>query len=342
MPTVLIAANPKSGNADRRALVEELQQLLQNQGYRVVVLQDLDELEKQVQLHFETKELEAVVAAGGDGTVSAVLTRIPAECPIAIFPLGSENLLAKQYQILRSPAFCTEMIVRGKTVQLDAMEVITSALPRPMIATLMASVGFDSDVVRLVHVNRKSHITRWAYRWQCWMSWRTYRWPLLSVSLHPGQNDAPALKRTAKWLFVFNVPQYAAGLQIMRDANPADGKLGVGFFTNSGPIRGIFQYLDVLLGKHRNRSDWQEYQTTKIELGYACSNPSPSGVPPTELELEKQTVAPEPSNAEVGTVSRERKIPKDGVASLQVDGDWVGELPASIEIKPARIRLIVP
>lgn len=319
MPTVLIAANPKSGNTNRQSLVQELAELLRNSGLTAVIVHDLEQLEELSKDLFARDELRAVVAAGGDGTISAVVTRIPPQCPIAILPLGSENLLAKHYSIPRSPSICAASVSASRIVVIDAMQVTNQQLDRPMIATLMASVGFDSDVVRLVHLNRKSHITRWAYRFQILYSWWTYQWPLLNLTVHPSSHGQSSTYQ-AHWLFVFNIPQYAAGLKILPDAAPDDGYLAVGFFKRSGRIRGIFQYLSVLLGTHRRRSDWLELETNQLQIDY--SNPKD---------------APKLSGHEAAATADQ-----DPIASLQVDGDWVGSPPASIELLPARIRLIVP
>ena len=309
MPTVLIAFNPRSGTMNRQALVAELVDCLEARGYVACVVHDLKELESRVQDLLDRRELLAVVAAGGDGTISAVLTRIPPQCPIAVLPLGSENLLAKHYRIPRSPAICAAAIAKNEPVVLDAMEVSNAHLQRPMIATLMATVGFDSDVVRLVHQNRRSHITRWAYRFQILYSWWTYRWPALRITTDQSWE--------ARWLFVFNIPRYATGLKIIEDADPTDGLLAIGFFTKSGRIRGLLQYLSVLCGLHRRRSDWRELKATGVRIDYLVSEVRDSQRDPPGSQVQR-------------------------IASLQVDGDWAGELPAEIKLLPQHIRLLVP
>ncbi|AMV34234.1 Diacylglycerol kinase [Pirellula sp. SH-Sr6A] len=300
MKTVLIAANPKSGNTDRMELVEALARHLTVDGYHAEIVSELEKLQGRILCLHAEGELHAVVAAGGDGTVSAVATRTPTETPIAILPLGSENLLAHYYGIPRNPSHCAKAIAKRDLRILDAMEV------QGTISLLMASVGFDAEVVRRVHQHRKSHITRWAYRYQAWCTWCTYSWPKLDVTISQSVGDGFDSNSTtypSQWCFVFNVPRYAAGLSIIERSDPSDGKLDVGLFEKSGPIRGLMQFWDVLRGRHMQRPDWRHLSACEIDIRLATKS--------------------------------------SGEASVQLDGDWAGLLPIRIRIAPQRVRLIV-
>jgi diacylglycerol kinase family enzyme len=300
LKTVLIAANPKSGNTDRLELVEALAHHLTVDGYRAEIVSELEKLQGRIQCLHADGDLESVVAAGGDGTVSAVATRTPTETPIAILPLGSENLLAQYYGIPRNPSHCAKAIAKRDLRILDAMDT------QGTISLLMASVGFDAEVVRRVHQHRRSHITRWAYRYQAWYTWWTYRWPTLNVSISQSIGDGFETNSTtypSQWCFVFNVPRYAAGLSIIERSDPSDGKLDVGLFETSGPIRGLMQFWDVLRGRHMRRPDWRHLSACEIDIRLA---------PGTR-----------------------------GEAGAQLDGDWAGPLPIRIRISPQRVRLIV-
>ena len=101
-------------------------------------------------------ELRTVISAGGDGTATAILNRIPSRVPLTIFPLGSENLLAQELKLPREPSGVLPMVQQMATRQLDLFRANGS------LFLLMASVGFDAQVVRIVHESRRSHITRWA------------------------------------------------------------------------------------------------------------------------------------------------------------------------------------
>ncbi|MGC4002636.1 MAG: diacylglycerol kinase family protein [Pirellulales bacterium] len=53
------------------------------------------ELDERVERDLRAGTLRAVVAAGGDGTLNALVNRLPAETPFLMLPLGTENLVAK-------------------------------------------------------------------------------------------------------------------------------------------------------------------------------------------------------------------------------------------------------
>jgi len=91
---VVISMNPNSGATDRRAVVEKLMACLTEQNFEVLLLTDINEVVEVVGQLFGGR-LRCVVAAGGDGTISLLANQLPENTPLAILPLGTENLLAK-------------------------------------------------------------------------------------------------------------------------------------------------------------------------------------------------------------------------------------------------------
>lgn len=280
-------------------LVEQLAQRLSRQGFAVQIELELNNLQQQISKHWEKGSLAAVVAAGGDGTVNAIATRTPAQVPIAVLPLGSENLLARYYGWDRSPEACAARISNERSVVIDAMSI------NGRIGLIMVSIGFDSEVVRLVHSHRTSHITRWAYRYQAIKAWLTYRWPVHQIR-YRAEDSSPEEFVQGQWIFVFNIPKYATDLPIMNHADPSDGLIDLGLFTKSGPLRGLFQYLDTLRGRHRQRHDWIEKRVT-------------------ELHIENRSHSP-------GRASL--------ASTYQFDGDSGGGMPMEIRVLPNRVKLL--
>ena len=92
--------NSNAGNGDR-SRVEELQAALEQVGFYPVYRateneDDLDSILTDVE--------GLVVAAGGDGTVRAVVTRLVGkEVPVVILPMGTANNIAKTLDIPRDP-----------------------------------------------------------------------------------------------------------------------------------------------------------------------------------------------------------------------------------------------
>src|SRR5271170_6496530 len=96
---ILIAANPRAGAGSPGGTVERLASVLRHFQFRVEIFTDLDTVTTTAERAWQAGELRALVAAGGDGTVAELVNRTPAGMPIAVFPLGTANLLAGYLQI---------------------------------------------------------------------------------------------------------------------------------------------------------------------------------------------------------------------------------------------------
>ncbi len=170
---VLIAANPKSGAGSSREKVLQLQSSLARLGLDVQVIHKLDELRARA-LELENREhLRAVVSAGGDGTVAALANLLPAEVPLLIFPLGTENLMAKHLGLDDSIDKATECIARPHVMELDVGQA------NGKLFLVVLSCGFDADVVRRMHDIRSGHINRWSYTRPILSAMWNYRFPQL-------------------------------------------------------------------------------------------------------------------------------------------------------------------
>ncbi|MEM9943104.1 MAG: diacylglycerol kinase family protein, partial [Planctomycetota bacterium] len=242
--TVLISKNPKSGASDQSSIVDALADHLESVGFLVHVLTDISELKKQVdelqpKSNQHPSQLQAVVAAGGDGTVSLLANELPAETPLAILPLGTENLLAKYLCLRADPVSIAETIRCGHEFLMD----VGSANGKLFL--VMLSCGFDADVVNRLHSNRKGHIQHWSYVIPILQSIWKYRYPKIKIRSY--SDDA---EYSGKWAFLFNVPRYAMNIPFVPQANPCDGALDVITFHGGNTVRGLFYLFTVLIRKH--------------------------------------------------------------------------------------------
>ena len=296
---VIISANPKSGSFSRHGLVVELKGAIESLGFGCEVHTDLEQMTNRSHELARFGELRTVVAAGGDGTASKVASLIPQDVPLTLFPIGSENLLAKYYSLSANPDFCARSIQKLRSNPIDVMMV------NGKLSLLMASIGFDAEVVRRVHLSRKSHVTKLTYWLAIIETLVRYRWPVLNVSIYD-ENDRLKEKVSSGWVFVFNVPRYAAGLTIMDDAIEHDGSLDIGVFDHGGAIRNMWYYWNVIRGKHRRLKQWRRFRSSSIKIEQA------------------------------DTANKQRSM-----ASCQADGDWVCELPVDIQISSRKLSIVV-
>ena len=296
--TVIISANPKSGAFSRYGLVVELQKAVESHGFPCEIHTDLDQMASRCAELAEAGQLRAVIAAGGDGTASRVASLIPINVPLALFPTGSENLLAKFFSIAADPKACAQAIERLRTKSIDVMMV------NEKLFLLMASIGFDAEVVRTVHQSRRSHVSKLTYWASIFTTTFRYRWPKLNISITDEKGQVLE-EVSGGWVFVFNVPRYAAGLPIMTDAIENDGYLDVGVFEHGGLIRNMWYYWNVIRGKHHLMKHWRRFHAYAIRV-----------------ELHEHSNG---TNAQT---------------SCQADGDWVCELPVAISIVPRTLRIV--
>jgi|688.fasta_scaffold00009_83 diacylglycerol kinase (ATP) len=295
---VLIAANPKSGKGSTLELVAKLNQSLQSCGYRSQVVTNLDQLQSSaIELH-QQHRLTAVVSAGGDGTISTLANLLPHDVPLMIFPLGTENLLARYWGLTTDIAAACNTLRSGRVVQMDV------GLANGKLFLVMLSCGFDAAVVHCMHAQRVGPIRRWMYAGPILKSLMRYKYPEMAWTEVCGHVPQ---EHHAAWIFVFNVPRYAAALNFCPLADPLDGRLDVCTFQGSGLWKGLYYLAYLWRGQHESLPDYTHRQVRKMTIQ-----------------------APRDQNGQPIEVP------------YQIDGDPGGMLPLTIEIQPGRLRLMVP
>jgi diacylglycerol kinase family enzyme len=301
---IFIAANPRSGATDRRALVDALRDRLIGLGFDCDVLTNLDQFAEQTSAATKSGTLHCVVAAGGDGTVSAIAERTTADTPIALFPLGTENLFARQLGIPPSISMVADMIAAGNVTQMDAASANGS------LFSLMIGVGFDAEIVKSVHLSRRGHITKARYAWPLLKTTAFYRYPPIHLEfngfrLDPHMSEFSNVEMTphrieSRWVFLVNLPRYAGELSFSPTADPTDGLIDVCCFAKGGLFRGIRYLVKLWQDRIRTSKHFSIYRTHSV------------------------------------------KVTSDTPLSFQTDGDHGGSLPLDVSILPNRLKLLVP
>ena len=95
---ILIAENPNAGARGKQSLLRDLKDGLIERGYLVEQESDQKRIRDMLGIDHGTSEekIRCVVCAGGDGTIGFVANCSSPVTPLAILPLGTENVLAKQ------------------------------------------------------------------------------------------------------------------------------------------------------------------------------------------------------------------------------------------------------
>jgi len=255
---VLLVVNVTAGRGGRSSAIADLIGALQHCGLQVERVDSLDGLSEQSGQLLRSGQLRAVVAAGGDGTVAEVVNRTSPETPIAVYPLGTENLLAKYLKIEMDAAKFVRMLAHGRTAYLDAGRA------NGRLFLLMAGVGFDAEVVRRLHQARNGNISHLSYIKPILQSIRSYNYPELRVYCAPGGPEPVSVR--CRFAFVFNLPKYGGGLRIAPAADGDDGALDLCAFERGGLFTGLKYVAAVTLGLHQRLKEFTSWRGQQFRI----------------------------------------------------------------------------
>jgi diacylglycerol kinase (ATP) len=282
---VLIAANPRAGSRSRACHLQELAEWLRDRHITVEIVSDLGEAERRANELHEQKRLLALVGAGGDGTLAELLNRTVPGVPLAIYPSGTANLVARYVNVSTQCQAFGQMLLDRNTLSLDAGR----ANGRLFLA--VCSCGFDAEVVYRLHGARTGHITALTYALPIFAALRNYSFPELQItSESPAGSIAPSTTISARWAFVSNLPCYAGGLKPGIGADGSDGQLDLCALRRGGLLAAI-QYLpSMFLGTQSKLSDCTTQRAQKFriestqEVHYEIDG-DPGGVLPVTIDI---------------------------------------------------------
>ncbi len=227
---IVVAANPYRGAARPRARVQALVEALAAAGARARVVWDAGERAALLGDRAALAGVRCVVAAGGDGTVAAVINELGADVPLAVLPLGNENLFARALGLPREPAPLARAITDGRTRRLDLGRATTSAGERRF--GLMLSAGLDAEVIHRVALWRTRggtprRVSRLSYAIPLAAALRRYGHRPVAVT-------ADGVAAAGAYCVIDNLPDYAFGLSLTPAARADDGLLDWLVFECSG------------------------------------------------------------------------------------------------------------
>ncbi len=253
-PWVAIQRNPRSGSGPRTKILLELIRGLRAHGLRPHLFSKRERLDARLQDLVPEDQPRCLVAAGGDGTVGDLINRFPG-VPIAVLPMGTENLLAKYLGIKRSGQFVADMIAANQTKTFDLCTVGERRF------ALMAGIGFDADVVRRVDESRQGHIRHWSYVRPFWQAFRHSKFPEMKFYLD--DNPEPRIATVA---FLLNMPVYGFRLPIAKSADPQDGLLDLRLFPPKSMFQFVTHFARMLFRRHEKHKAVQCMQAKKIRV----------------------------------------------------------------------------
>lgn len=287
-PWVAIQRNPTSGSGGaRRELLDLVKHLWRNK-LRPKIFTRRERLAAALADPSRRAALNCIVAAGGDGTFRDIINRYPG-VRVALFPMGTENLVSRYLRIPRNGRRVAEIIAAGKVRVLDLGRIGDRRF------AVMASAGFDAEVIHRAHARRSGHISRWSYLQPIAAALRMYSYPTIRV-----YRDDVETPDTGRLAVVVNLPAYALGIEMASDANERDGLFNLRLFQRGGAFQMWRYFLNLMLGRHERLRDVQS--RTAVKVRWESDVPVP----------------------------------------IQIDGDPAGTTPATFEVLPAAVEVVVP
>ncbi|MFP4537647.1 MAG: diacylglycerol/lipid kinase family protein [Dichotomicrobium sp.] len=203
----LIVHNPNAG-APRRDLMDAVTGGLEAANC-VVEVRDAACDQGGRDIAFEaakTGEVDAVVAAGGDGTIRSVAAGLRGTAmPVGLLPLGTGNVMAHEIGLSRK----ADAIVRCLREGVAVPAVGGTANDAPFF--LMAGCGLDAEAIAGLNTPLKRRIGKLAYVW-----------PVTREIFRP----APAIRavldgrrHSARWIVVCKAGRYAGGFTLSPDSD---------------------------------------------------------------------------------------------------------------------------
>jgi diacylglycerol kinase family enzyme len=283
---IVVAANSYRGRRGPRTRVAALVRALEALGLPVRVVWDQAERGTTLRSPAALRSVRCVVAAGGDGTVSAVINELSADVPLAVLPLGNENLFAGAFGFEDDPGALAGAIARGTRQRIDLGRAHTTAGRR--LFTLMLSAGFDADVVhRFTRWRTAGGAPRRAGRaaYVRPLAAALWSYPHAAITL-----TADGVAVDGSHCTVANLPDYALDMRLAPEARADDGLLDWTVLSRSGRVALAGYVLAVARARHTQQAHVPVGRARKLTLRSAGPVPvqidgDPWGFTPVEVEV---------------------------------------------------------
>lgn len=242
---VLIVYNPIAGS--RSPLLKQTLQRLTVYGLQF----DLHETkgpgdaEKAVRGRGLEMSYDAVVAAGGDGTINEVVNGLlGTNLPLGIIPLGTVNVLALELKLVKDPEAVAQAIVFGPAQSVNVGTVNGRAF------LLMVGAGFDGRVVAGVSSKLKKSLGQMAYAVM----------GLKEILLNRPANllvDADGVQYPASWVVVSNSSLYGGKFLLAPETNLESPSFAVSLVSGHSRWALIRSLVEMGLNR-KTKSGWRQ------------------------------------------------------------------------------------
>jgi YegS/Rv2252/BmrU family lipid kinase len=247
-----------------------------------------------------TEGFDTIAAAGGDGTVNEVLNGIGdapdgfARARLAVLPLGTINVFARELGVPIRLHRSWEIIRRGRETEIDLprVEFVNQGRTEHRYFAQLAGSGVDSRAVELVDWQQKRTFGFFAYAVAAFRAMREHALP---IQMSAGNETV-----SGEQVLLGNGRFYAGPLVAFPQADMRDGLLDVCLYPQVKWTTVIACAWGIATGRLSRMGGARHFQSESITLT------SPKRAP------------------------------------LELDGEPVGELPATFSVCRRALRVVVP
>ncbi len=238
---ISIIINERSGAAAREDTGGEIQAAFAKAGAQVRIERVRDPGDLPARARRAAAGGDVLVAAGGDGTVSAVAAvAVETGARLGVLPMGTLNHFAKDLGLPLALPDAAAAIAAGHTIDVDVGDV------NGRIFVNNSSIGLYPRMVWERRAEQRRGRRKWtAFTIAMLRTWRSYRTVVMRIAI----DDAVHVVRTP-FLFVGNNEYTAQGFELGGRSTLTDGRLSVFAAPDCGrfeiltlPLRALFKRL---------------------------------------------------------------------------------------------------
>ncbi len=159
------------------------------------------------------KNIDVVVAVGGDGTLNEVARGIArSNSALGIIPLGSGNGLARHFKISLNPFKALRQLLNGKSIQMDA------GMLNENLFLSNAGVGFTGEIIHSFQGNKMRGF--FPYAWYVFRDFLFYKPVQMKI-----ESGDKILENKFAFINVFNASQFGYNITLTPEASVQDGNM---------------------------------------------------------------------------------------------------------------------
>jgi diacylglycerol kinase (ATP) len=257
-----LLVNPSSGAQSAVSQLPAIIAALEGAGLQVVLsFTEAEHSPTELAAQAARDEYDLVVAAGGDGTISAVAQGlIGTDIPLGILPVGTYNNIARSLEIPSNLDDALGVIVHGRPWRIDA----ATANGVPFME--VAGVGLDA---RLFPVAEQIKSGAWYQIPDALQTLRSYRLRKVRIEIA----DGARLETRPLLAMVSNMPYFGMGFAVAPTARPDSGQLVLSVFENMTKLQLLAYFAAIANGHEVEEPRIVTYQAAQFRIA-AAGRPS--------------------------------------------------------------------